>query len=84
MSAHRNSVGDDLQSSNTDRMLMRDLSAKGAMFQPGVSDNMFGGPQEDKTLEQSEAVSPSRLTGGLSGAGPGERSKNAGETDLAQ
>ena len=42
MSAHKNSVGDDLQSNNTDRMLMRDLSAKGAMFQPGVSNAILG------------------------------------------
>lgn len=80
MSAHKNSVGDDLQSNNTDRMLMRDLSAKGAMFQPGVSDNMFGGPPDDNTLEQSAAVSPSRL----SAAGAGDKSKLASETDPAQ
>ena len=32
MSAHKNSVADDIQSNNTDKMLLRDLSAKGAMF----------------------------------------------------
>ena len=80
MSAHKNSVGDDIQSNNTDRMLMRDLSAKGAMFQPGVSDNMFGGPPDDKTLEQSVTISPSRL----SATGHGDKSKHPNETDPAQ